>query len=390
MGSDGEKELSKPYPVLFLGGKNTSLRSAQDMVAGLPGMIPSKFYQKILVHFPVALALLDEQGHIFFVNSSFVSFCDVSQEAVCGRKVEDVLPLPGLQKLFTACREQPRPRQGEFPLTTTPKGRVSMVKVTLTALPGSSTTQGTPLHNLHVFLLLLEDISENVRREEQLLQAEKLSGMAELAATVAHELGNPLGIISSILQYIQTHLHDNQFHEEIAVILDQVERMHELLCTLMDVTGPAEPRLTRERVDPAFAQVLTLIAKEADKRRVMIQADFAPELPLCLADSRQLKQVFLNLCKNALEAMPTGGTLTVAISSSTEKKGVLIEVTDTGVGIPPKDIEQIWKPFYSTKASGRGLGLPLCRRVVEQQGGRIDVQSVSGAGTTFRIVLPAA
>ncbi|HEV8715123.1 MAG TPA: ATP-binding protein [Candidatus Binatia bacterium] len=262
-----------------------------------------------------------------------------------------------------------------------------MVKATLTALPDSSPRE-TSLHNPQVFLLLLEDISEKVRWEEQLLQAEKLSGMAELAATVAHELGNPLGIIFSTLQYVQAHLHDNQFHEEIAVILDQVERMHDLLRTLMDVTGPTEPRFTREQVERLFTQVLTLIAKEAEKRRVFIHTDFTPKLLPCLVDSRQLKQVFLNLCKNALEAMPAGGTLTVAIRPSVEVGGLVIEVMDTGGGIPPEDLNRIWKPFYSTKASGRGLGLSLSRRVVEQHGGDIHVHSMHGKGTTFCIVLP--
>lgn len=347
------------------------------------GMMPPELCQEILLRFPLALAFLDEKDHILCANGSFASFCSTSQEAVCGRQIGEVLPLPGLQTLLATCRQQLQTRQGEFPLTTTPGEGISMIKVTLTPLsfPSPSVLPST-------LLLLLEDISEKIRWEEQLLQAEKLSGMAELAATVAHELGNPLGIISSTLQYVQTHLQDNRFHEEIAVIIDQVERMHDLLRTLMDVTGPAEPRFTYERVDHAFAQVLTFIAKEAEKCRVHIRTDFAPELPPCLADSRQLKQVFLNLCKNALEAMPTGGTLTVAVHPSAEAREVVIEVRDTGGGIPPEDLERIWKPFYSTKASGKGLGLSLSRRVVEQHGGDIHVQSVYRGGTTFRIVLP--
>lgn len=367
-------------------------------------MISLKLYQEIFDRFPLALALLDETSSVLLANSGFASFCGISQEALHGRKIAEVLPLPGLQTLLTTCQGQQRTRQGEFSLATAPEGGVSMVQVTLTPLflgreaeeqggggkidsflhPGTSTLPYRALP----FLLLLEDISEKVRWEEQLLQAEKLSGMAELAATVAHELGNPLGIISSTLQYVQTHLQDNSFHEEIGVIIDQVERMHELLRTLMDVTGPAEPRLTHERVDHAFAQVLTLIAKEADKRRVMIQTDFAPQLPLCLADSRQLKQVFLNLCKNALEAMPKGGTLRVVIHQPVGKKEVEIEVTDTGSGVPPEDLERIWKPFYSTKEGGRGLGLSLCQRVVEQHGGYIDVHSEHGQGTAFHLSLP--
>lgn len=367
-------------------------------------MISLNLYQEVFDRFPLALALLDETSSVLLANSGFASLCGISQEALRRRKIAEVLPLPGLQTLLTTYQGQQRTRQGEFPLATAPEGGVSMVQVTLTPLflsEGTKEQEGkgeinSPLHpgtsapsyRALTFLLLLEDVSEKVRWEEQLLQAEKLSGMAELAATVAHELGNPLGIISSTLQYVQTHLQDNPFHEEIGVIIDQVERMHELLYTLMDVTGPAEPCFTHERVDHAFAQVLTFIAKEAEKRRVFIQTDFAAKLPSCLADSRQLKQVFLNLCKNALEAMPKGGTLRVAIHQSVGKKEVEIEVTDTGSGVPPEDLERIWKPFYSTKEGGRGLGLSLCRRVVEQHGGHIDVYSKYGQGTAFHIILP--
>ena len=369
-------------------------------------MISLKLYQEIFDRFPLALVLLDKTSSVLLANDSFASLCGVSQEALCGRKIGEVLPLPGLQTLLATCQGQQQTRQGEFPLTTAPGRGVSMVQVTLTPLFLSReaeeqggggeidsflhTGTSTPLHRALAFLLLLEDISEKVRWEEQLLQAEKLSGMAELAATVAHELGNPLGIISSTLQYVQTHLQDNQFQEEIGVIIDQVERMHELLRTLMDVTGPAEPRFTHERVEHAVAQVLTFIAKEAEKRRVFIQTNFAPKLPPCLADSRQVKQVFLNLCKNALEAMPEGGTLRVTIHQSVEKREVEVEVTDTGSGIPPEDLERIWKPFYSSKGGGRGLGLSLCRRVVEQHRGHIDVYSKYRQGTTFHIILPTA
>jgi PAS domain S-box-containing protein len=377
-----------------------------------------KLYQEVFSHFPLALGLLDENDHILFANDGFATLCGASQEAVCGRKIGQVLPLPGLQTLLATCHgqlseasvswqsKQQQTRQGEFPLTTTPGGEVSMVKVTLTPLSPNGETD-VPMPSPSVFLLLLEDISEKVRWEEQLLQAEKLSGMTELAATLAHELGNPLGIISSTLQYMQTQLSNNQFHEEIEVIIDQVEQMHGLLRTLTDGIRPAEPRFSHERVDHIFAQVLTFIAKEAEKHRVHIQTDFAPELSPCLVDSRQLKQVFLNLCKNALEAMPEGGTLTVAIypcetgPSSVGARPcapttgeVVIEVKDTGGGIPPEDIERIWKPFYSTKAGGRGLGLSLSRRVIEQHGGHINVCSVYRdwsmyrQGTTFRIFLP--
>jgi two-component system sporulation sensor kinase A len=156
------------------------------------------------------------------------------------------------------------------------------------------------------------------------------------------------------------------------------------------MTGPVAPRVTYERVDRLFTQILTFITQEAARCQVQIKTDFAVELPCCLVDARQLKQVFLNLCKNALEAMPTGGTLMVRIQPTIGHEQIVIEVTDTGVGIPAQDLDRIWKPFYSTKADGRGLGLSVCRRVLEQQGGHIHVANPNAGGTTFRLTLPAA
>lgn len=339
-------------------------------------------YQQIFACFPIPLALLDETGRLIFANEEFVALYERAQDTPCDQQ-SDVLSLGKLRSLFVTCLSQQQTSVGEFPIAT-PQGGISIVHATL-----------APLHFLRpsspaAVLLLLEDISEKVRWEEQLLQVEKLSGMEELAATLAHELGNPLGIISSLLQYIQGHLPDNEFHEEIGLVMDQVERMHELLRILADITRPAEPRVAYERVDRIFAQILTFIATEAKRRDVRIKTDFALDLRPCLIDARQFKQVFLNLCKNALEAMPQGGTLTVAIRSARQEDGIEIDVSDTGVGIPPDDLDRIWKPFYSTKANGRGLGLSLCRREVERQGGRIHVRSVCGAGTTFTIFLPTS
>lgn len=386
-----------------------------------PDILQTEF-QGIFVHFPSALALLDEHDRIAFANLKFAALCGGSPQAVCGRQIGELLPLPGLNTLLAASRgqlgtiathpqsRQARTLQGEFPLSPPSAGGVAMLQVSLTQLFLSQAAEVkqsraqrtdrraapcTRPYRASPLLVQLEDISEKVRWEEQLLQAEKVSGMAELAATMAHELGNPLSTMSSTLQYMQTHLHGDQFHEEITIILDQVDRMHELLCTLADMTGPVEPRVARERVDQLFAQVLTFITQEATRCQVQLKTDFAVGLPCCLVDARQLKQVFLNLCKNALEAMPAGGTLMVRIQPTIGQEQVTIEITDTGVGIPAQALDRIWKPFYSTKAhstkaGGRGLGLSVCRRVLEQQGGHIHVANPNAGGTTFRLTLPAA
>jgi signal transduction histidine kinase len=230
-------------------------------------------------------------------------------------------------------------------------------------------------------------LSERIRLEQQLIHSEKLAGMGQLAASLAHELGNPLSIMSATLQYLYKRLQE--------VILDNLQRMDELLKTLAGFMGPERPRIECLDIQQTLSHVLTFVAREAEEHQVKIHTDFEPTLILCQADHRQLKQVFLNLFKNALEAMPTGGHLTISVRRRVDpapsaKPELLIDIQDTGIGIADTDLDAIYRPFYSTKKQGTGLGLPFCRRVIEEHAGEISVQSQLGKGTTVAIRLPVA
>ena len=138
---------------------------------------------------------------------------------------------------------------------------------------------------------------------------------------------------------------------------------------------------------------MTLVSREARNTNIEIKTDLTPNLPMCWHDTRQLKQVFLNLFKNAIEAMPFGGYLMVRTwfspaESSGSRSNIIIEVSDTGVGINEEELRLIFKPFYSKKKGGSGLGLPFCRRVIEAHHGTITAKSLSGKGTTFTISIP--
>ena len=164
-------------------------------------------------------------------------------------------------------------------------------------------------------VMLLEDLSERIRLEQQLIQSEKLAGMGQLAASLAHELGNPLSIMSATLQYLYQRLQQNNdaLADNMAVILDNLQRMDELLKTLAGFMGPEQPHIECLDLHQTLSHVLTFVAKEAEGHQVTIHTDFEPMLCPCKADHRQLKQVFLSLFKNTLEAMPAGGYLTVSV-----------------------------------------------------------------------------
>ncbi|MBI4639620.1 MAG: GHKL domain-containing protein, partial [Candidatus Tectomicrobia bacterium] len=174
--------------------------------------------------------------------------------------------------------------------------------------------------------------------------------------------------------------------------LDNVNEMHRLLKSLSEFSGPERPHLEYLDIHQSLSQVLAFVVKEAEGRKVKIETDFRESLPIS-ADHKKLKQVFLNFFKNALEAMPEGGRLSVktrlASGDFSEKKsGMTIQISDTGVGIAQEEIDFIFRPFYSTKKGGTGLGLSFCQRIIEEHGGEITVDSQIGRGTTFTILLP--
>ena len=246
--------------------------------------------------------------------------------------------------------------------------------------------------NLQYIIFMLDDVTEHKEAEEQkLLQSEELTGMGLLAASVAHELGNPLSIMSSTLQYVRDALSsagNQQLTEAIDTIMDSIGQMHQLLRSLSEFTGSRRPNFEWTDLRLVLSQMLSFINKEAEAHKITTSYKFDKDLPDCQVDQRELKQLFLNLLKNAIEAMPDGGKLSVRMSLFDSKESVCVEVSDTGNGISDADLRTIFKPFYSTKPGGMGLGLTSCRRVVEEHAGEITAESKLDEGSTFKVILP--
>ena len=348
--------------------------------------IQGALYRDIVDALPVALFVLDNRLNVIVANRS-ASALLATDGREQGRRILDLIPHTGLAKQLRDVQCEGGVREVELHLLS-PQGGLKAVKATIVRLETSGIAGPSSL-------VLLEDISEKIRLEQQLVHSEKLAGMGELAASVAHELGNPLSIMSATLQYMQQRLHakHDSLAAEMEVILDNLSRMDELLRSLAEFTGPERPHFESHDMQRTLSQVLTFVAKEAEAHQVMLQTEFEPGLTPCWADHRKLKQVFLNLFKNALEAMPVGGRLSVKAklvrkAAAAEEPNLSIEVSDTGIGIPPGDLDLIFRPFYSTKKGGTGLGLSFCRRVIGEHGGEISVHSQSGRGTTVSIRLP--
>jgi signal transduction histidine kinase len=224
--------------------------------------------------------------------------------------------------------------------------------------------------------------------EEQLRRADRLSALGELSAGLAHEIRNPLGSIRGTAEILQDGIPPGDPRAEFAQILvREVDRLNRVVRDFLDFARPAEPDRGPLDLNDLLRDVLALTRQQAVKQGIELKLT-AGAIPPVAARGEQLRQAFLNLVLNAMQAMPHGGTLQVATEPRDDL--VLVRFQDTGVGIPAEHLARIFNPFFTTRQEGTGLGLAITHRIVQGHSGRIDVTSRPGAGTTFTLTFPPA
>jgi PAS domain S-box-containing protein len=242
---------------------------------------------------------------------------------------------------------------------------------------------------------VIRDITQRRRVEEALQRAEQLKMVGELAAGLAHEIKNPLaGIKGSIQVLVETAGIAEEDRSLILKAIDEIKRIETLLKSLLNFAKPPRLQLMPIDVNNLLEKAIALSLKHPSlapggSKTINVLKDFDPDLHEIMADPMQLQQVFLNLMFNAIEAMPRGGALAVKTLMDDTENVLRIAISDTGKGMEPPVLEQIFQPFYTTKRKGSGLGLSICQRLVDQHEGSIRVESAPGKGTVFTIVIPA-
>jgi len=259
-------------------------------------------------------------------------------------------------------------------------------------------------------LVLANDVTDRIHTEEtlrvknlelatmtqQLWQTSKLATMGELAASIAHELNNPLATSALRLESLAAQLSGNeQMSCAVEIVAQEVERMGRLVGGLLEFSRRGHQQISTLNISEELARAVDLIEYHLRSRKIELVYEFDNNLSTIHADRQQLRQVFLNLLTNAADAMPNSGKLIIRAATDHAEggiAGVRIEFADSGSGIHPKDLERIWEPFFTTKPEGKGtgLGLAICRRMVEEHRGTISIDSVLGSGTTVSIFLPSA
>ena len=304
-----------------------------------------------------------------------------------GKSEEDVVGFP-LKKIFP-----------DQPALISAAGRVlaaEQKRATLeTDLSSSEETMSVAVRvtphvsegNMVGIVITLEDLTEIKNLTEQLIRADKLTGLGELVTGVAHEVRNPLGVIRASVQMLEQEMGESCSSPELThVIVQEIDRLDALVNALLEFGRPSQSRF--RQIDPGrtLEEVVLLTRQYARHQGIDVYLSADGDLPGIWADENRLKQVFVNLVTNAIQAMPDGGSL--RINTSTDASFLKIAFSDSGIGIPDEALGRLFDPFYSTRTGGSGLGLSIVHRIIDVHDGYVNVESVCDKGSTFTIGLP--
>lgn len=248
-------------------------------------------------------------------------------------------------------------------------------------------------------VLVVRDRSyvEDLQRADR--HAELVNAFRFFSSSIVHEVKNPLGGMRGAAQLLQEELSDKMLKEYARVIISEVDRIAGLLDDLSNLYQPLELKLEKVNIHQVLDDVIMLETSRAKGKGVNLLMDYDPSIPEIRADRQKLMQLFINLARNGLEAMPEGGTLTFSTKLSdqlrvTRSRGhqmasrmLMVVVEDTGVGIPAENMEKVFTPYFTTKEGGSGLGLAISTNIVEQHGGRMKIESRRGRGTAVKVFL---
>ena len=340
----------------------------------------SAFADEVVTSLPVGLIATDKDGKIVFFNSAAERITGLDVSKTRGKNSEYIFPhhLCGLKEALDRGESiSEKEMVCEFA-----KDRIVPVSVSASKIINE---EGQFVGQV----LILRDLGEVRRLQDEIRRKEKLAAIGGLAAGVAHEIRNPLSSIKGIASYFKNKFDDDSDDKEAAgVMIQEVDRLNRVISELLEFARPTQLNLKSTDVNDLLEHSVRLIQQEAAAKGIRIKLNLSQQRLAAKIDSDRFSQCLLNLYLNALQAMDNGGRLTIE-NSITEGSLTKIEVKDTGSGIKSEDLNKIFNPYFTTKTKGTGLGLAIVHKIIEAHKGQVKVRSVSGQGTAFTIVIPS-
>jgi two-component system, NtrC family, sensor kinase len=341
------------------------------------------FSENIVESLRIGVLTVDLDSRIESWNSQIEDMLEIPRGEALGHPLEEVLPGDLAGEIASAAASDHVSGIYKFHLNTR-SGRHLVINTSMAPLLGKN---GARLGRL----ILLDDITQRVRLEDQMVQTEKLTSLGLLAAGVAHEVNTPLAVISNYIQMLAKQIAaDDPRQKTIELIVKQTFRASEIVNNLLNFSRTGGTEAAEIDLNAVLDETLSLVQHPLKAAHVSVVRNYTRKLPPVLGSTTRLQQVFLNLFMNARDAMPGGGM--IEVRTGAHNGSVEIEVSDTGAGIPPEHLNRIFDPFFTTKASGRGtgLGLSVSYGIIKEHAGKVDVRSAPGKGTSFRLEFPAA
>jgi two-component system, sporulation sensor kinase E len=345
-------------------------------------------FEEIFNTLQEGVLVINSEGMIEYTNAAAQRLIGVGSDDLIGQTLWRLVP--GLRPSLGAALDDGSESAAlpvlarEFELTY-PEPRI--VRLYMVPFTGESRGQARR------FAVILTDVTRERQSTEQRIEDERTSSVLLLAAGVAHELGNPLNSLTIHLQLMERKLKklkaskDSQsLIESVEVCREEVQRLDRIIANFLEAIRPRPPDLVETSLPDVLAEVLKFQHRELADRGIAVEAELPDDLPAVMADRNQVKQVFFNILKNAMEAMQPGGKL--KIKSRADDDSVFLLFGDSGAGIKQEDLVRLFQPYQTTKPGGHGLGLMIVQRIMREHGGQVGIESKEGVGTVVTLQFP--
>jgi two-component system, sporulation sensor kinase E len=348
---------------------------AEDLQNYLQRLAREKgFLETIFNTLQEGVLVLDPQGKILYLNPRVEQLLGLRAEQAVGQPVKPYLKELAWDELL----QEPRVVSRDLEIFYPEHRYLNFYLV--------------PLEGGLGFAMIFHDLTAYREQTRETIESEKINALTLLAAGVAHELGNPLNSLNIHFQLLERELRKiegmkgDRLQDNLRVVRAEISRLDTIINQFLRAVRPTAPNRHPMQVQDVMEQSLEFLQPEITDRDVLVETEYAEDVPAVDIDQDQIKQAFYNIIKNALQAMGTGGILRITIQRNDTH--VVVSFTDNGSGIAPEHVTQIFEPYFTTKATGSGLGLLIVQRIVRDHGGELEMQSEADRGTTVRMLLP--